>query len=268
MNRSNFLLAALCAVTLAIAAQPVAHADALANIMKSGTLRVGTDLGVPPAGMLSPDMKPTGADVEIGQAMAKDWGLKYELIQTTGATRIPNLKNDKADVIVSTLSVTPDRAKVIDFSKRYAVLQSIVAGDPASGVKSLETLKGNTVSVTRGTTQDTQLTPLASKYGFKVARYDDDATLVTAAATGQAKFVATSDTEVAAMNKKMGHDGLKSLFVLQNFDLAVGVKQGEPNLLAKVNAWVEANIKNGVLNKIHEKFYDAPLPEDMRGTSK
>jgi polar amino acid transport system substrate-binding protein len=268
MKKQYFAAALLCTASFAATSLLPAHADVLDNVMKSGTIRVGTDLGVPPAGMLSPTMKPTGADVEVGQALAKDWGLKYKLVQTTGATRIPNLENDKADIIVSTLSVTPERAKVIDFSHRYAVLQSIVAGSSASGVNSLATLKGHTVSVTRGTTQDTQLTPEAAKYGFTVARYDDDATLVTAATTGQAKFVATSDTEVAAMNKKIGKDKFKPLFVLTNFDLAIGVKKGQKRLLDKVNAWVDANLKNGTLNKIHEKFYDAPLPEGMRGNSK
>lgn len=264
--KKQYLAAALfCAAGIAATSLLPAHADVLDKVMKSGTIRVGTDLGVPPAGMLSPDMKPTGADVAVGQALAKDWKLEYKLVQTTGATRIPNLENDKADIIVSTLSVTPERAKVIDFSHRYAVLQSIVAGSPNSGVRSLETLKGHTVSVTRGTTQDTELTPEAAKYGFKVARYDDDATLVTAATTGQAKFVATSDTEVAAMNKKIGKDTFQPLFVLKNFDLAIGVKKGQKRLLEKVNAWVDANLKNGTLNKIHEKFYGAQLPQGMRG---
>ena len=45
-------------------------------------------------------------------------------MQTTGATRIPNVQTGKADIIISTLSVTPERAKVIDFSKPYAALQS------------------------------------------------------------------------------------------------------------------------------------------------
>ena len=36
-------------------------------------------------------------------------------------------------------------------------------------------------------------------------------------------------------------------------------------LLAKVNEWVEANIKNGKLNAIYKKYYGTDLPEDMRG---
>ncbi|MFW7342237.1 transporter substrate-binding domain-containing protein [Pollutimonas sp. H1-120] len=121
------------------------------------------------------------------------------------------------------------------------------------------------MAVTRGTTQDTELTPQASKYGYTVARYDDDATLVTAAVSGQAKMVATSQSLVAQIDKKIGKNNFKPLFVLRNFDLAIGVKKGEARLLAKVNEWVEANIKNGKLNEIYKKYYGTDLPEDMRG---
>src|SRR5690606_31869673 len=143
-----------CAGSLMLGSVSVAHADLLDDIMERGTLRISTDLGIPPAGMMSPTMEPMGADVEVGKLIAEDWGLKYELIQTTGATRIPNLQTGKADVVVSTLSVTPERATVIDFSKPYAVLQSVVAGYQDLPVSSLDTMKGQTVAVTRGTTQD------------------------------------------------------------------------------------------------------------------
>lgn len=265
MKRQNLIASIVCVAGLLSAGLTVAKADVLSNITKAKTIRVSTDVGIPPAGMLDSALKPIGADVEIGQLLARDWGLKYVLIQTTGATRIPNLQTDKADIVVSTLSVTPSRAKVIDFSKPYAVLQSIVAGYPGQGVTSLETMKGKTVSVTRGTTQDTQLTPQASKYGYKVARYDQDATLVAAAVSGQAKMVATSESLVAEMDKKIGKNNFKPMFVLQNFDLAIGVKKGESALLAKVNTWVEANLKNGKLNAIHKKYYGTELPENMRG---
>lgn len=265
MKKRIIAASMLCALGVLAGGMGAAHADVLDNIQKNKVIRISTDLGIPPAGMMSASLEPIGADVEVGKLLAKDWGVKYELIQTTGATRIPNLQTDKADIVVSTLSVTAERAKVIDFSKRYAVLQSVVAGYDGIPVKSLETLKGHTVAVTRGTTQDTELTPQASKYGYTVARYDDDATLVTAAVSGQAKMVATSQSLVAQIDKKIGKNNFKPLFVLRNFDLAIGVKKGEARLLAKVNEWVEANIKNGKLNEIYKKYYGTDLPEDMRG---
>jgi len=64
--------------------------------------------------MVDSAMKPTGSDVETAQLLAKDWGLELEFVQTTGATRIPNVQTNKADIIISTLSVTPDRARSLE----------------------------------------------------------------------------------------------------------------------------------------------------------
>lgn len=76
-------------------------------------------------------MKPVGSDVETAELLAKDWGVKLKFIETTGPTRIPNLQTGKADIIISTLSVTPQRAQVIDFSRAYAGLRSVI-GAPAA----------------------------------------------------------------------------------------------------------------------------------------
>ena len=265
MNAKKLAASLLCAAGLLGAGLQTASADVLDRIMESKRIRISTDLGIPPAGMLSPSMEPTGADVEVGQLLAKDWGVEYELVQTTGATRIPNLQTGKADIVVSTLSVTPQRAEVIDFSVPYAVLKSVVGGNDSITLNSYDDLKGKSVAVTRGTTQDTALTPLAGKHGFNVARYDDDATLVTAAVTGQAPMVATSESLVNAINEKIGKDNFKPLYLITNFDLAIGVKKGEKALLEKVNEWVKTNLENGKLNEIHTKYYGSSLPEEMQG---
>src|SRR5258707_15097092 len=85
------------------------------------------DLGVPPFGMTDDKMQPTGSDVDLARLLAKDMGVELEIVTATGPTRIPMLQTNKADIVVSTLSITPDRAKVIDFSVPYADHPSVVA---------------------------------------------------------------------------------------------------------------------------------------------
>src|SRR5476649_1966542 len=104
-----------------------ARADVLDDIKAAKKIRIGIDLGVPPYGMTDDKMQPTGSDVETGRLLAKDLGVEFELVPTTGASRIPSLQSGKADVVISTLSVTPERAKVIDFSTAYASLRTVVA---------------------------------------------------------------------------------------------------------------------------------------------
>ena len=260
MNRR--LLLALVATGL-LAGHAPARADVLDNIMATKRIRIATDLAIPPAGMVDEKMQPTGSDVETAQLLAKDWGLQLEFVQTTGATRIPNVQTGKADIIISTLSVTPERAKVIDFTKAYAVLQSVIGAKKDLALKSLADLKGMTVAVTRGTTQDQELTAISAERGFRIARYDDDATLLTAAVTGQADIVATSASLVDQMGEKNPARGFEPKFVIRNFDLAIGVKKGEQKLVERLNAWITENLHNGKLNAIYKKYYKADLPTEM-----
>src|SRR5271169_2341351 len=132
-----------------------ASADALDEIKKAGKIRIAIDLGVPPYGMTDDKLQPTGLDVEAARLLAKDWGLEFEHVPTTGASRIPALQTGKADLVISSLSYTAERAKVVDFSLGYAVLRTVIAAPKSVALKSLADLDGKTVATVRGTTHDT-----------------------------------------------------------------------------------------------------------------
>src|SRR3979490_2499154 len=138
-----------------------AQADTLDDIRKAGKIRIAIDLAIPPFGMTDDKMQPTGSDVDLARLLAKDMGVELEIVTTTGPTRIPMLQTNKADIVVSTLSITPDRAKVIDFSVPYADHPSVVGALKSLQIKQMSDLDGKKVAVVRGTTQDTDLTKQA-----------------------------------------------------------------------------------------------------------
>ena len=258
------LYAAAVAMTCMVAlGTTAAHADLLDDIMKAKKIRIATDMAIPPSGMMDANLKPTGSDVETAQLLAKDLGLELEFVQTTGATRIPNVQTNKADIIISTLSVTPERAKVIDFTKAYAALQSVVGCLKTVEAKGWDDLKGKTIAVSRGTTQDTELSNMKDR-NLTLARFDDDATMVTAAVSGQADCVATSATIVNQIGVKNPARTFEPKVLIRTFDLAIGVRKGEPRLVEKLNEWISTNLKNGKLNEIYKKFHGSELPQEMR----
>jgi polar amino acid transport system substrate-binding protein len=239
---------------------PIAHADALDDIRKAGKSRIAIDLGVPPYGMTDAEMKPAGLDVETAQLLAKDWGLQFEHVSTTGASRIPALQTGKADLVISSLSYTDERAKVIDFSQGYAVLRTVIAAPKSIPLKALADLNGKTVGTVRGTTHDTQLTREGPK-GMKLVRYEDDATEGQAFLSGQVDIFSTAEMIVPQLDKKNPARQIEIKFILDNFKLCVGIKKGEQRLLEEVNKWVLANIKNGRLNALNRKYFGGDLPD-------
>lgn len=253
--RRALLLAALSTIVLG------AQADTLDDIRAARKIRISIDLAVPPSGMTDANMKPTGSDYDVAVLLAKDLGVALEVVPTVGATRIPNLQTGKADLIISTLAWTPERAKVIDYSVPYAPQISLVGGVKGINVKSMADLAGKSVAVNRSTTQDTDLTQNAK--GATVVRYDDDAGVITAVVTGQADLVGTSNALFQTMMQKAPHRNLEQKFVLRVNDLGIGVRKGDTRLLAWVNDWVKANHANGKLNEIFKKYHGTEIPKDV-----
>jgi len=253
---SGIAVAAIAMIGLAQAA----NADALDDIKKSGKIRIAVDLGVPPYGMTDDKMQPTGSDIETAKLLAADWGLQFEHVPTTGAARIPSLQTGKADLVISTLSITPERAKVIDFSKGYAVLRTVIAAPKNIALKSMADLDGKTVGTVRGTTHDTQLTKEGPK-GMKLVRYEDDATEGQAFLSGQVDIFSTAEMIVPQLDKKNPARQVEIKFVLDNFKLCVGIKKDEKRLVDEVNKWVLANIQNGKLTALNKKYFGSDLPD-------
>jgi polar amino acid transport system substrate-binding protein len=253
-------VAALAAAGLALTTV-TPRADTLSDIRQAKKIRISIDLTNSPYGRTDEKMQPSGSDVEIAKLLSQDLGVEFEIIPTTGASRIPNLTSGKADIVISSLSITPERAKAIDFSVPYADLLSVVAGPKSIDVKTLQDLDGKKVAVTRGTTQDNDLTARAK--GTQVVRYEDDATLALAVASGQADLFATGRAQVVVINAKNPARELEPKITLQTFLLAIGVRKGDAELLAWVNTWVKANLKNGKLNAINKSYHGVDLSPEV-----
>lgn len=253
IQRSNFLRGLLAAAVFT-AFTGATLADQLDDVRAAKKVRVAIDLGSPPFGTSDASMNPTGSDVETARLLAKDLGVELEIVQTTGANRIPFLQTGKADLVISSLSVTAEREKVIDFSTPYAQIQAVVAAPKAMAIKSFADLAGKRVATARGTTNDRLATESAK--GAQIVRFDDDSTLLTAVASGQVEIVATSPALVKTLTGKAPALGVEVKFVMQSFPLGVGLRKGEPKLQAWINQWVAKNTENGKLTEIYKRFHD------------
>src|SRR3546814_12876932 len=93
--------------------------------------------------MVDGDAKQTGCDIDSAKLLAKDLGVKLEVVPVTGPTRVQFLRTNKVDVIMASFSITDERKKVIDFSEPYGVVPVVVGGPKAVKVRSEERRVGN-----------------------------------------------------------------------------------------------------------------------------
>lgn len=256
------IVSAVVMSAMALALSSVApRADTLSDIKQAKKIRISIDLTNSPYGRTDEKLQPSGSDVDIAKLLAHDLGVEFEIVPTTGSSRIPNLQSGKADLVISSLAITPERAKAVDFSVPYADLLSVVAGPKSVDVKTLADLDGKKVAVTRGTTQDTDLSQQAKN--TQLVRYEDDATLALAVASGQADLFATGRAQVVVINAKNPARELEPKITLRTFLLAIGVRKGDAELLAWVNNWVKTNLKNGKLNAINKAYHGVDLAPDV-----
>lgn len=259
ITRRAFALGAV-ALSLAAASFPAAAADTLKEIQSRKKLLVAIDLSVPPYGMTDANMQPQGSDVDVARALAKDMGVPLEIVQVSGPNRIPFLMTHKADLVISSFAVTPERAKVVAFSAPYSVNQLVIGAPKATPVAKLADLDGKRVAVVRGNLQDLVLTKQAPK-GATLVRYEDDATANTALIAGQVDAIGTPSFTVQTLAQKNPAKNLEVKFMVSATPLAIGLRKNEPELMAWVNTWIEKNTANGVLNKIYKQHMGIDLPD-------
>ena len=244
---------------LAMATQGV-FADQLADIRARGKIQVAVDTGNPPFAMMDADFKPTGSEIETAQLLAKDLGVEIEFMTVPTSGRIPFLVSGKADIVVSTLSITKERLEVVDFSIPYSETTIIVAAAKEAKVASYADLTGMSVAVTRGTVNDTKLTDsTADVANVEIVRFEDDPTSSSAITSGQFSVYATSRPLLLQLIKSNPTLDIEEKFVAQAFPLGMAIRKGEPELTAWINAWIQTNLDNGKLLDIYEKFHGARI---------
>ena len=117
-------------------------------------LIVGMELQYPPFEMSDKEGKPTGISVDLAYALGKYLGRDVVIENIAWDGLIPSLKTKKVDIIISSMTITEQRAKTVDFSIPYAQSNLAILTHPSSSVKSANDLnqKGKKIAVKKGTT--------------------------------------------------------------------------------------------------------------------
>lgn len=244
-----------------LALATTAHADVLDNIKKAGKVRIAVAMGIPEYSFVDENLQPTGSDVETAKLIAKDLGVKLELVEITNAARVPSVQTGKADMVVSSLGITEERKKAIDYSVPYATLAIVVAAPSEVNIKTYDDLTGKRIGVTRATTNDQDITKKAG--GADIVRFEDDATLITAVVSGQVDILSSQSAVINGINKKRLNQPLQIKFTQAETNLGIGIPKGEANLKAWLDQWVKTNFDNGTLRDIYRKFHNSELPDNL-----
>lgn len=260
----NTRVIATLACLIALAPAAIAQADTLADIKARHKLIVGIDLGLPPYGTVDAAMQPTGSDVAAARLLADELGVELQIVSSVGANRIPFLQTNKVDIVMSSFSITEARKKVLDFSLPYGVISIICAAPSGMNITGPKDLQGRTVAVSRGTGSDMDATKMVKADDkISIVRFEDDATLITALASGQQDIMIAAPAQMNEANKRAGKPLLVSKFTVRINGYAVGIRKGDETLRVVINRWVEKDLANGKLQAVYKQFHGTDLPANM-----
>ncbi len=120
MKRSIFVVTLATALALTLAAAAMAG-PVLDNILKKGQLTVGLTGGQPPLNAKNKAGKIIGMDVALAELIAKNMGVKLKLATMPFAKLLPALQAGKVDMVISGMTITPERNLKVAFVGPYYI---------------------------------------------------------------------------------------------------------------------------------------------------
>ena len=228
-------------------------------------LRVGVEGAYPPFSQVGADGKIKGFDIDIANALCAEIKAQCTLVQLDFDGMIPALQSKKIDLIVASMSITPERSKVIAFTDKY--YNSTARLISKSGLKidgSPESFKGKKIGVQRGTIHDRFVTDkFKSATLARYAKQDDvfldlvagriDATLVDGIA-GDIGFLKTPAGKGYAFTGPEYDD--VSYF---GTGVGIGLRKGDTGLRDQLNGAIKSIRTNGIYKKLQDQYFDFDL---------
>ena len=139
------ILAAAAAVTIAGQAWAAGECAGMKVV-------VGTEGAYPPFNMMDENGNLVGFDVDIANALCDEAGMTCSFVTQDWDGIIPGLQAKKYDAIIASMSITPKREEVVDFTnKYYNTPAKFVAAEGMDLDVSPEGLAGKVVGVQRAT---------------------------------------------------------------------------------------------------------------------
>ncbi|HWX47660.1 MAG TPA: transporter substrate-binding domain-containing protein [Roseomonas sp.] len=258
LSRRGLGALALGAALLPAMVRPAAAATP-EEIKKRGTIMVGVLTDYPPFGGTDANQNPAGYDDDVAALLAKEMGVKLELVPVTGPNRIPFLLTNKVDLLVATFGITEERSKQVLFSNPYSALTTYILAPKSTKISGPEDLKGVRVGVARASTQDSAVSAVAPKE-TRIMRFDDDATTTQSIISGQVQAIGASNTVLAQLKENYPDLQIEPKFTLRAQANGMAFRKQDTALRDWCNDFIAKIVANGELNRIHEKWFKTPMP--------
>lgn len=221
---------------------------------RSNKLIIGTDATYPPFEFVDEKGQISGVDVEVGREIGKALGREVEFRNINFDGLITALRTGSIDLVLSSMTATPERRQSIDFSEPYVKTGLAVLVANSSTVQSAADLKtpGRKIVVRLGTTGESW-----ARENFKEAKIialDADVSCVMEVVNASVDAWIYDQLSIMNYQTKYAGKTRAMLTPLREEVWAVGLKQGNDALKTKVNEVLARMRTDGSFAKLAERF--------------
>ena len=192
-----------------------------------------------------------GFDPDMARAVAKELGVKVKFVEAISANRIPFLQQDKVDVVFSTMTITDERKKQIDFSDVYYVAQQSFLTRKGEDM-TVATAANKKVCTSKGSTSELNLP--AVQPDVEMVLQDGYAQCVQLLRNKQADAVSTDDVILLQFLKQSPDDFQISDEKFSTEPYGAGIKKGNDDFVELVNGVIGDMKDDGRWAKLYEKW--------------
>lgn len=228
----------------------------LSEINERGKVIVGVKTDAYPFGYIDEKGNFAGYDVALGKLIAK--GLlgdenKISFIPVTASDRMMKLYSGDVDMLIATMSVTPKRQEILDFSNSYYTAGQALLVKKGSPIKTLRSLSNKRVIIVYGSTAENSLRAAVPNVG--IIGYKTYPAAYQALKAGKADAIISDDSILMGFSIK--DDNVKLLSKRYSKEpYAVAFRKGEESkeLIKAVNKIIETETRNGNLRRIQKEM--------------
>ena len=220
---------------------------------KPEKIRIATDATWPPFEHVNEQTKEIeGFDIDLIKAIAEKEGLEIEILNVAWDPLLAGVAQCQYDAAISSVSITPERAKEMLFSDPYfQVGQLVTVGIDNTDIKSKDDLAGKVAGAQIGTTGSFAIEDID---GATLKTYDDIGLAFQDLINGQIDAV-VADNPLAYGYAGKNPDKLKTVGdVFTSEDIGIAVCKNKPELLEQINSGLRAVMAEGLIEQLIDKW--------------
>lgn len=237
---------------------------ACSNSSTSGEepLKIGMELKYPPFETKDADGNPDGASVMLAKALGEYLGREIEIIDTPYASLIPALEQGNIDLIISSMTITPAREEVVDFSDPYTTSQLMMLVYKDSKVQSADDLNDPEVIIASKTGTIGAIWAEANAPLAQIKNIDEEASAVLEVAQGKADVFIYDPLSIIRHHENYPDTTRAILEPLPNTKgWGIALRKGEDELKEQLNAFIEQAKTDGTYDEIRETYLQEKMQE-------